>query len=181
MTETKISINKQKKIDVVSSLKEKLGKTATIFLADYRGLTHQQMEQLRKTLKKVQAEFLVAKNSLIKLAISDTYKVLAKDIEKALNNPTALLISFGDGITAIKELAKFMKANQLPKIKVGLFEGKPATEAEFIKLSTLPSKDELISILSFRLKSPIFGLHYALSGNIRKLVYALNAVSKNKK
>lgn len=46
----------QKKVDAVAMLKQKLEKAKALFITEYRGLTHQQLESLRKTLKKVEAE-----------------------------------------------------------------------------------------------------------------------------
>jgi len=70
MTDTaKTSPNRQRKIEAVNALQEKLQAAKAFFFTDYRGLTHKQLEDLRKSLKKVSAEFIVAKNTLLKLAI----------------------------------------------------------------------------------------------------------------
>lgn len=170
----------QKNVDAVKNLTEKLGKAKSVFLTDYRGLTHQQLEQLRRALKKVEAEFLVAKNTLIKIALKANKMADSEKIETELNNPTATLVSYGDDIAAIKVLSDFIKKVQLPKVKLGLFGGKLATLADFNKLASLPTRDVLIATLAARLKSPIFGLHYGLKWNLNKLVYALIAVKAKK-
>lgn len=166
----------QKKIDTVADLKQKLEKAKAFFLTDYRGLTHQQLEQLRKGLKKVEAEYLVAKNTLLKLAM----KSFDKAFENELKNPTATLLAYGDEIAPIKELANFIKNAQLPKIKLGFFGGKVATESDFKQLATLPTKDILMSTLVSRLKSPISGFHYALNWNLRRFVTVLENVKSKK-
>lgn len=172
----KISTNKQRKIDSVAQLKQKLEKAKSFFLTDYRGLTHQQLEQLRKGLKKVEAEYLVAKNTLLKLAI----KSFDKAFESELKNPTATLLAYGDEIAPIKELANFIKNAQLPKIKLGFFAGRVATESDFKQLATLPTKDILMSNLVSRLQSPISGFHYALNWNLRRFVTVLDNVRSKK-
>lgn len=182
----KISQNRQKKIDNVAALKDKLAKTKALFLTDYRGMTHTQMETLRKALKKVQAEFVVAKNTLLKIAMKQCNNLptqagdIMLQLEKELKNPTATLLAFGDEMAAIKELAFFIKNTQLPKIKLGFFAGKLATEADFTKLSALPSREILLATLVARLQSPISGLHYALSWNMRQLVTVLSNVKGKK-
>lgn len=170
----------QKNIDAVKSLTEKLKKARSVFLTDYRGLTHQQLEQLRRALKKVEAEFLVAKNTLIKIALKANKVADSDKIEAELNNPTATLVAYGDEIAAIKVLSDFIKKIQLPKVKLGLFDGKLATVADFDKLAALPTRDILLATLAARLKSPITGLHYSLKWNLNKFVYALNAVKSKK-
>lgn len=180
----------QKKIDTVAQLKTKLEKAKAFFLTEYRGLTHQQLEQLKKSLKKVEAEYLVAKNRLVGIAMKsceagsrsagqfsdDTIKKL----EEELKNPTATLFAYGDEIAAIKELAKFIKARELPKIKIGIFAGKIATVADFQKLANLPTRDILLTTLAVRLKSPIAGLHYGLNWNLQRFVTVLNNVKEKK-
>ena len=176
MTEKTKKPIKQYKIETVTALKDKLTRAKAFFITDYRGLTHPQLETLRKALKKVKAEFVVAKNTLFKLALDKSFK----EVEKELNNPTATLFAFEDPITVIKELAAFIKNTQLPKIKIGLVDGQLTSAADFAKLAILPSKEQLIATLAIRLKSPIYGLHYALSWNMRRLVTVLENV-KNKK
>lgn len=174
----------QRKIDAVASLKDKLSRAKAFFLTDYRGLTHQQLEQLRRALKKVEAEFLIAKNTLLKLAIKSFDKTQDKhsieQLEKELNNPTAAFLAYGDDIAPVKELAKFIKTFQLPKIKLGIFSGKLATEAEFKTLSSIPAKDVLLATLANRLQSPISGLHYALNWNLQRFVTVLENVRSKK-
>lgn len=182
----KISANRQKKIDEVGMLRGKLEKTKVLFFADYQGLTHKQLEELRKTLKKVEAEFLVAKNRLLKIALRESKNAVLEaqgvleHLEKALEKPTAAFLAYGDEIAPIKALAAFIKTAQLPKIKQGMFGGKPATDKEFQTLATIPTREVLLATLAMRLQSPIYGLHYAMRWNLQKLVIALDNV-KNKK
>lgn len=174
----------QKNKNTVKSLDEKIAKAKAMFLADYRGLTHQQLESLRKALKKISAEFLVAKNTLLKISLNNKKEALNKDdlskVTEELKNPTAALMIYGDEIAPVKALADFIKKNALPKIKIGLFSGKIATEADFNKLATLPTKEVLLATLAGRLNSPIQGLHYALNWNLQRFVTVLGNV-KNKK
>ncbi|MBI3379381.1 50S ribosomal protein L10 [Candidatus Gottesmanbacteria bacterium] len=172
-----------RKTDAVSVLSDKFGKAKAMFLTDYRGLTHQQLETLKKGLKKVEGEFVVAKNTLLKIAMQKNAKMenaSMQKLEKELKNPTATLFAYGDEIAAIKELANFIKTTQLPKIKLGFFDGKLANEADFKKLASLPSREVLLSMLVGQLKSPISGLHYAMSWNLRKLVTVLGNIKDKK-
>ncbi len=173
----------QKKIDQVKLLTDKIGRAKTFFLADYRGLKHQQLESLRKVLKKVEGEFVIAKNTLLKLSLKKNATMnddTMSQLENELKNPTATLFAFGDEIAPIKALSDFIKAHQLPKIKIGFFAGKVATEADFAKLASLPTRDVLLATLAMRLNGPIYGLHYALRWNLRRLVIALDQAKSKK-
>lgn len=165
----------QKKADTVAQLADKLAKAKAFFLTDYRGLSHQQLETLKKTLKKVEGELLVAKNTMIRIAMQQCNPSISsgqamKQLEPELKNPTAAFLSYGDEISAIKILANFIKTTQLPKIKIGFFAGNVATEADFQKLSNLPTRDILLATLVNRLQSPIYGLHRSLNWNLQRLV-----------
>ena len=166
----------QKKIDAVANLTEKLSKAKIVVLADYRGLKHKQLEELRKVLKKDQGELVVAKNRLVKRALGDK----AASFEKELNEATAVLFSYADEVAPLKDLLKFFKTAGLGKTKGGLMGTSVMTDADLTKLATLPTREVLLGNLVRQLNAPIQGLHHALQWNISKLVWALDAV-KNKK
>lgn len=164
----------QKKIDTVTSLTEKIGKAKVMVLADYRGLKHKQLEELRRNLKKTQGEFVVAKNRLIKRALGND------SLNDFLTDTTAVLFAFADEVAPLKELLKFFKAAGMGKTKAGLMGSSLMTEGDVAKLATLPSREVLLGKLVRQLNAPIQGLHYALNWNINKLVWALNAVKGKK-
>lgn len=174
----------QKKIDTVAELTDKLAKAKAFVLADYRGLKHKQLEELRKLLKKVEGEFVVAKNRLFKRALRENsgqaLEDTAKELETHLHQTTALLFSYADEVAPLKELLKFFKVAGFGKAKAGVFGGQLFGEADVTRLSTIPPRQMLLSQLAGQLNAPIQGLHYALSWNMTKLVYALNAVKESK-
>lgn len=169
----------QKKVETVNELANKLDGAKTIVFTDYRGLTHKQLEELRRSLKKLQAHYLITKNTLISRALASVLQT-PESIEAELSGPTATLIASGDEVAPLKELAKMMKATELPKIKFGFLGQTKLSGEEVIRLSTLPTKTVLIGQLVGSMKSPLFGLHNALSWNLRKLVYAFAAIKKQK-
>lgn len=175
--DTKVNTNKQKKQQIVAELTEKVNKAKTMVFANYQGMTHIQIEQFKKALKKVDAELVIAKNTLVNLALKDSpVKVTKEDFKE----PTATVFAYSDPIAPIKELVASFKKLKLPIIKFGVFEGKLLTDAEINRLSTIPSREALLGQLVGGMKAPIYGLHRALSWNLTKLVLTLKAVEKNK-
>lgn len=166
----------QKKIDSVKALEEKIEKASAIVLTDYRGLKHKQLEELRRELKKAGGELTIAKNRLLARALGDQ----AEGLAEALKEPTAVLFSYDDPISPIKALVDFLKDTDAAGAKGGLLGTKPLTVDEVAALSKLPSREVLLTQLAGQLQAPIRGLHYGLSWNINKLVYALNAVKESK-
>lgn len=174
--EPKISKNREKKIALVASLSEKYAKAKAVIFTNYQGLTHKQIEGLKKELKKAESEFIVAKNSLLTRAISD------KKLEgqHLLDGQTGTLFLYNDLILPLKALAKLIKELNLPNVKFGIMEGEFITGEQVLKLATLPTREVLLSQLVFTLKSPIYNLHRALNWNLQKLVMTLNAVAQAK-
>ncbi len=174
----KISKNREKKEKIVAELSEKVTRAKALVFANYQGMTHKQIEELKKALSKTDAELAVTKNTLLKLALAQTQnsKLESQNFEGA----TATLFAYSDAILPLKELAKTIKSLKLPVIKFGIFEGKILNAAEVLKLSTLPSREVLIAQFVGGLKSPIFGLHRALSWNIQKLVMTFKAIENSK-
>lgn len=161
------------------SLTDKVGRAKALVLTDYRGLKHKQFEEVRKLLKKLNAELVVAKNRLLLRALANK----GKGLEESLQEPTATLFAFGDEISPLKELLKYFKSAGAGKTKAGLLGAQILTSDDVTRLATLPPRNILLGMLASELKAPISGLHRALSWNIQKLVFALKAIetSKNSK
>ena len=155
---------KEKNIQSVAKIKEKLSRAKAVVLTDYQGLTHKQLEQLHLVLKNVGAEYLVVKNSLLKISSAEMLKQVQHD---TIIGPTAALFSFDDTLSPLKELFKFIKANALPKVKSGNIDGKTYEAAELAVLAALPSRNDLISQLM-----------YTLNANTQKLAYLLTQIKK---
>jgi len=157
----------QKKIDTVSLLADKISRAKAMVFVDYRGLKHKQMEELRKTLRKLKGEFIIAKNRLM-------MRALGKEV--ILSDTTATLFSYDDEISPLKELLKYFKTAGVGKTKGGILGSQILTDAEVTRLAALPTRTALLGQLVGQLNAPIQGLHYALQWNLKKLVYVLNVV-----
>ncbi len=157
----------QRKIDIVEKLKEKASRAKGLVFADYQGLTHKQLESLKKELKQIDAELVVTKNTLL---------VKATDIKEKFESPTATLFAYSDIITPLKALAKTIKLLKLPVVKFGILDGKTITGEEVLRLAALPSREVLLAQLVGGMKAPIYGLHRALSWNIQRLILTIKAI-----
>lgn len=174
-TPTRKSQGKQKKIDTVTKLTEKLEKAKSVVFADYRGLTHKQLEAIKKKVKKAQGEFVVTKNTLLTKAFATKEKTPPE-----LREPTATLFAYGDEVAPLRELVKFFKDANFGRIKSGLLGTQVLNEATALKLSQLPTRQTLRTQLLRNLQAPLYGLHNALSWNMKKLVWTLEAVKTKK-
>ena len=172
----KISPNRQKKEQIVAKLSEKAAKAKGFVFTNYQGLTHKQLENLRKKVQTMDADFVATKNTLILKSI----KNLKDKLLSPLQGATATLFLYGDPVGPLKEIAKAIKEFNLPTIKFGILDGEVVSGVELLKISALPSREALLTQLVFGLKSPITGLHRSLLWNIQKFVLTLNAVKNTK-
>jgi len=172
--------NRQKKEQLVAEIAERMGRSKALVFANYEGLTHKQLEELKKSLKKVDAELVVAKNTLLQIALKNSNISLDEETAKMFVKPTATLFAYSDVVAPLKELAKMVKALQLPQVKFGILEGKAIDANQVGKLATLPAREVLLGQLVGMLNSPLQGLHRALSFNQMKLVMTLSAIQKSK-
>jgi len=171
----------QRKIDNVSGLTEKLQNAKAVVLTDYRGLTHKQLEEIKKTVKKFDAEYVVAKNSLLLLAINNSpLKTITAKLKEQLQGPTAVFFAHGDEIAPLKELMKIIKSLSLPQIKLGFLGNMELSKDDVVRLVKIPARNILLAQLASQLKAPICGLHRSLFWNMQKLVLVLNAVKIKK-
>lgn len=173
----KISANRQKKEAIVAEVSEKIAKSKAMVFTNFQGLTHKQLEEFKKTIRKSDAEFAATKNTLLKRALGD--EAVAGNEDK-FQQPTGTIFMYGDIVEPLKVLAKMMKELEKPSIKFGLLEGKAITEADVKKLATLPSREVLIAQMLGMMNAPIQGLHRALSWNLQKFVMTLKAIEDQK-
>jgi large subunit ribosomal protein L10 len=176
MNKTYTSKGTQRKIDAVTQLTAKVSKAKSIILADYRGLKHKQLEELRRTLKKANAEFSVTKNRLFAKALGDK----AKSVEGLLKESTGALFAYADEVAPLKDLLKFFKTAGFGKTKGGLLGDTVLSDTDVATLASLAPRPVLYSMLAAQLNAPIQGLHYALNWNLNKLVWALNSIKEKK-
>jgi large subunit ribosomal protein L10 len=165
----------QEKTESVATLRERLQPVKTAVITEYRGLTVQQLSDLRKQLKAAAAEYKVVKNRLARLAV----KELALDsLATHFKGPTGLVFTSKDPVPMAKALQTFARTNPALTIKVGLVEGKVVAPAELKALADLPSKEALRAQLVGALQGPLSQLVSLLAAPQRELVQVLEARSK---
>ncbi len=175
---TKLGPNRQKKIAVVAEINDKVAKAKAIVMTNYTGLTHKQLEEFKREIKKSEAEFAVTKNTLLKRSLVENKLETGED--KNFDQPTGTMFLYGDIVAPLKALAKMIKTLEKPQVKFGILDGKILSDKEVLKLATLPSKEVLLGQLVGMLNSPIQGLHRALNWNLQKFVMTLGAIEKKK-
>jgi large subunit ribosomal protein L10 len=160
----------QEKVAAVEELKTRLGGAKTVVLTEYRGLTVQQLSDLRKQLRGVSAQYKVVKNRLARLAVSSSE---LKALSPHLKGPTGVVVSREDPVAVAKMLTTFSKANQALTIKAGYVDGQPVDAAGLKALAELPSREALRAQLVGALHGPLIRLVGLLTAPQRELAYIL--------
>ena len=162
---------------VVADLKEKISRATVMVVSDYHGYSVKQITELRKKLRSEEAEIRIIKNTLLERAVEESGFSQLKD---QLKGSTALLLGYKDAVTPLKILVKFIKDNEKGAIRAGVVDKSLFGANELTEMSRLPSREVLIGQVVGGFKAPLYGLANVLSGPIRKLVYALDAINKKK-
>jgi len=173
-----MAISRKHKEQIVTKLVDELAKTKSVVFADFQELKMPEIEELRGKCIDENIGYTVAKKTLLNIALE---KAGIKDVDaKTIEGSIATVMGFEDEVAPAKILADFAKAHNALEIKAGILEGKFVPAEEMIKLSKLPSKAELYAKVVGSINAPISGFVNVLAGNIRGLVYALNAIKESK-
>lgn len=170
-----MDINEKKRI--TDDLQGRLKKSTIVILTDYKGLDVSAMNALRRKLREANAEYQVAKNSLLVRASEGNDVALIKDQFKG---PSAIALSYDDPVAPAKVLTDFIKENKKFEIKVGVLNGK-VVDFEGIKaLSSLPSREVLLAQVLSTMNAVPTSLVTALSDVPRRLLNVLQAINEQK-
>ncbi len=170
-------MRRERKLELSEKLSEQLNDVVAIIVADYTGLTVQEMEDVRNTIKESGATFNVIKNSVVEKAIQGGKW---ESLKEQLKGTNAFALSFDDPAVLAKILVAKAKEHKKLKIKCGSLNGQVISAKQIEALSKLPSKDVLLAQLLATMKAPVSGFVNVLAGNIRKLMYALKAIEEKK-
>ena len=172
-------VTRIKKAAQVAELKDLFSRSQLTIVSDFRGLTVKEMTELRRKLQAVGGDYTVAKNTLVKVALSDD-PLLAK-VESLFQGPTALVIGLDDPVGPAKVLIEYQKDTKKELgIRGAIFEGRKLEPKEVDKIATLPSREEMVAKLMGSMQAPARGVVTTLAGVARKLVYVLDAVRQQK-
>jgi len=169
---------KLEKIDAVKDIKERLERAKSVFVTDYSGLNVADLTVLRKNLRENSIKYLVAKNTLMKIAAKEAGY---ENIAEYLNGPTALAFTEDDAAVPAKILYDSYKDKEKPVIKAFVMDKQLFTGSEISKLASLPSRDVLLSQLIVAIESPISSLINTVDSVMQELVSTIEAMADSKR
>jgi len=165
------------KVQLVEEFAAKLATAKAAFIADYRGLNVDQVNELRGKLRDAGVEYRVVKNTLLRLAAKGTDFECLGDY---LQGPTAIAIAQEDPVAPAKVLSEYAKDSKFFELKTAVLEGKILNEAEVKALAELPSREVLLGKMLGSINAPVSNFVGVLAAVPRSLVQVLGAIRDQK-
>jgi len=170
----------QIKIDTVAVLKKRFAESTSVFVTDYAGLNVEQLTKLRRELRQHGVKYLVAKNTLMRIAAREAGY---GDIDQYLSGPVAVAFASGDPSTPARILydtAKELKELNKPAIKAFYIDKQKFAGTQAERIAKLPPRQILLSQLVAAVQAPISGFIGTLDSILRELVGTIDAMAKQK-
>jgi large subunit ribosomal protein L10 len=167
-------MQRDEKEKVVAELADRLRSTETLIVADYRGLSVTEINDLRGQLLEHGARFRVVKNTLTRRAAEEAG---ADGLLALLDGPTAIafLDSDGDPIAVAKALSTAARETKVLEIRGGILDGEQIGEADVKSLATLPPTDVLRGQVVSAVSGPLMMVVGLFAAPLRDLANVLDA------
>jgi large subunit ribosomal protein L10 len=165
---------RQDKERIVGELVERLKGSQNLLVADYRGLTMPEIDELRTKLLESGARFTVVKNTLTRRAAEEAG---IQQLLELIDGPTAIAFidADGDPAAAAKILYDTARARDVLVLRGGLLDGATVSDAEVKQLATLPPADVLRAQLASAVAAPLTTVVGLFTAPLRDLVNVLDA------
>lgn len=167
-----MAISREKKEELVQQYITQLKESEAVIFTDYRGLTVNDMQQLRRQVREAEGSLLVVKNTLIRLALQDANMTIEDDF---LTGPLAIGFCSQNVPGVAKAITDFADDNDLLQIKGGWMEGKVLDVAAIERLAKLPPLEVIQAQLLGVINAPASQLVGVIAGGVRQLVNVFNA------
>ena len=167
-------MHKDEKEQVVAELTERLRTSETLIVADYRGLTNKQIEELRAKLIQAGARFAVVKNTLTRRAAEAAG---ADALLALLEGPTAIafLESEGDPVAVAKALGDAARDTKVLELRGGVMQGATISAEQIEELAKLPPVDVLRGQVLGAITAPLINVVGLFTAPLRDLVGLIDA------
>ena len=168
-------MDRTKKESFVSELRERINRAPVLYLTDFTGLNVKAMTELRSSLRKSGAEYVVVKNRLAKRVFSESEDL--PDISESLVGPTGFVFGYEDAAAAAKALNDFATAHdKKPAFKLGVMDNQVLQPEQVEKIAKLPPREHLLAELAGALEAPMAALAAALGAKIQEVAGLLEAL-----
>lgn len=169
---------KAEKKELVSKLVEEFGKLDSYYLADFTGITANDVSRLRAELRRQKAFMRVVKNRLLMKVFAQLNLDLPSS--EVLKGSTAIIYSSGDVLEPARKVSEFSKDEVSIKFKGAFIEGRFLSEAEVVRLANIPTREVLLSELLGLFEGIKSALVGVLQAKLQELVLVIGSLREQK-
>jgi large subunit ribosomal protein L10 len=162
---------------MIEEVLQRFKESSDFVVTSYAGSSVSDLEQLRRSLKKVSADYVVVKNSNLKIILE---KLKLESEIAQIEGGMGVSLSGGDIVSTCNVLVTFAKSHDKFKIKSAVIDGRPVTADKVKALAALPPRKVLLAQVVGTLNAPIAGFVTCLGGVIRKFVYCVGAIKTSR-
>lgn len=162
-------------IAAVEQLKDKLGRAQLMLVGEYRGLSVSEMAELRNAVRSTDAEVIVAKNTLARIAASE---LGIEGLDEFLGGPVAITLGYDDPVATAKALNEYLKgAKRSLQLRGGMLGVTRLDATDLDRVASTPSREQSIAKVMGGLNTPAARIAGALTGVMRNIAYMLGQVA----
>jgi large subunit ribosomal protein L10 len=170
-------VNRSEKAAIIEEIRSQTVNASIAVVTDFKGMSVEELTRLRVKLRESGGEYHVVKNTLARIALSDTAHTSIKDDFK---ENCAMALGFDDPVAVAKALIEFAKNSKLLKVKHGSLDGKPLSASQVDDLARLPSREQLLAQVLGTMNAVPTNLVSLMANMVRPLLYALKAIEAKK-
>lgn len=167
----------ERKREIVAELTEKLSRTQFAVVADYRGMTVEEITRLRGKLYETGAEVIIAKNTLLRIAAHETGR---SALDSLLTGPTAIMFAYDDVAATAKVLQDYLRDSAGKfAVRGGLLGASLLAADDLEQVAKMPSRQQVLAEIVGGIQSPLSGLVGVVNAPVADVVGCVNAVVSN--
>ena len=170
-------MNRSGKAAIIEAVKARADKASFAVITDFKGMTVEELTNLRVSLRNAGGEYLVVKNTLARIALTDGTHNAIKD---KFHDNCGVAFGFDDPVAVAKALSDFAKQSKLFELRCASLDGKALDAAQIDALAKLPSREQLLGHLLGTMNAVPTNFVSLFANMVRGLLYALKGIEDQK-
>ncbi len=170
-------MNRSEKATIISEIKEATSSASLVVVADFKGMTVEELTELRIKVRQANGTLHVVKNTLARIALEgSTHDVIAQQFKENC----VIALGIEDPVAVAKAVSDFAKTSKKFSLRHGSLDGKLMSVSQIEALASLPSKEQLLGQLLGTMNAVPTNLVSLMANMIRPLLYALKDLEQKK-
>ena len=170
-------MNRSGKAAIIEAVKARADKASFAVITDFKGMTVEELTNLRVSLRNAGGEYLVVKNTLARIALTDGTHNAIKD---KFHDNCGVAFGFDDPVAVAKALSDFAKQSKLFELRCASLDGKAMDAAQIDALAKLPGREQLLGQLLGTMNAVPTNFVSLFANMVRGLLYALKGIEDQK-